>query len=219
MSAQSYFSTRIVSIWQTRGGFGFFRFLMTRFLRTQSDMVFERNLLEPEPPPTFGSDRQIIVIERDNLDQPDLEDVVAQLLEAESSIYRAGLEHDDIAFAVIDEKRQLLHRSFVQFETRYKTLLGETDDVPLLTNCHTVPTARGERLYPKTLLHAGALLAERGYDRMIITCDERNQASIRGIIRGGFQQKRVIQSLVILARFALQKIADEHDVRWRLVCL
>jgi hypothetical protein len=192
---------------------------MTRFLRTQSDMVFERDLSAPGLSQTFGPSRRIIVIERDNLDQPDLEDVVAQLLDTESSIYREGLEHNDIAFAVIDQERRVLHRSFVQFETRYKTLLGETDEVPLLTNCHTDPSVRGERLYPKTLVHAGVLLAERGYDRVIITCDERNQASIRGILRGGFEQKRVIQSLVILARFAYQKISTGHAVHWRFVCL
>lgn len=219
MSVPSYFSTRISSIWQARGGLGFLRFLITRFLRIQSDIVFERDLLEPGLPQAFGPDRQVIVIERHNLTQPDLKDVVDQLFEAESSIYRLALDENGLALAVIDSQRRLLHRTFVQFETRYKALLGETDDVPLLTNCHTDPAVRGERLYPKTLVFAGALLAKRGYERMIITCDERNHASIKGIVRGGFQRKRVIQSLVVLALFAIQKINVEHAVRWRFVYL
>lgn len=219
MSAQPYLSTRLLSIWRARGVRGFLRFLITRFARTQSDMVFERALCGQTSHQSFGQDRQIIVIERSNLDDPALQGVVAQLLAAESSIYRPGLEENDVAFAVIDRERRLLHRTFVQFDTRYKTLLGESTDVPLLTNCHTIPSMRGERLYPKTLLHAGAFLRDRGHDRMIITCDERNQASISGILRGGFELKRAIRSFVILARFALQEIRINEAVHWRFIRL
>ena len=217
MSEQHYFATRCLSIWRTRGGLGFFRFLITRLARTQSDMVFERDLLDQALPQPFGQDHRIIVIDRHNLNDPALHDIVAQLLTSESSIYRLGLEENDIAFAVIDGERTLLHRSFVQFRTSYKTLLGETIDVPLLTNCHTIPSMRGERLYPKTLCYAGALLSKRGHDRMIITCDQRNEASIRGIIHGGFELKRAIRSFVILARFVIQKIDAEQTARWRFI--
>jgi hypothetical protein len=219
MTAEPYFATRLLSVWRTRGGPGFLRFLITRLARIQSDMMFERMLVDQTEPPSFGPDRQIILIDRDNLDDPSLQDVVSQLLTSESSIYRQGLKENDLAFAVVDRERQLLHRTFVQFETSYKTLLGEAMSVPLLTHCHTIPSMRGERLYPQTLLHVGALLRARGYDRMIITCDERNQASIRGIGHGGFELISSIRSLVILARFGIQQIKTKQTVRWRFVRL
>lgn len=217
MSTQSHLVTRVGSIWNARGSAGFIRFLLSRLARTQSDMVFERDLLERIVTQPFGQGRQFVVIERTNLDDCELQDIVGQLLASESSAYRPGLEKNDIALAVIDEERHVLHRTFIQFETRYKTLLGESAAVPLLANCHTIPSMRGERLYPKTLHHAGALLAKRGYQHMIIACDRRNEASIRGIVHGGFQLKRALRSLVIFARFALQKIDIERTVRWRLV--
>jgi hypothetical protein len=219
MTGRADLAARLRSVWRARGGRGFLHFLLTRLARLQSDMVFGRPLQDEAEPPSFGSERQIVVIERGNLEDPSLQDIVAQLLASESSVYRPGLEANDLAFAVIDQDRRLLHRTFVQFETRYKTMLGEAMSVPLLTHCHTIPSMRGERLYPKTLLHAGAFLRARGHERMVITCDEHNQASISGIRRGGFELECAIRSLVIFARFVIQQIKNGRTVRWRFVRL
>lgn len=217
MSEIAHLATRLHSIWRSRGFLGLCWFLVTRLARTQSDMVFEQRLRDQPIPTAFGANRTILIIEHENVGDPSLQDIVIQLLASESAIYRSGLQQGDLAFAVVDENRRLLHRSFVQFQTRYKTLLGETADVPLLTNCHTIPSMRGERLYPKTLCYAGAILAKRGYHRMIITCDEKNLASIRGIAHGGFILKRVIRSLIVFARFAVQKINVDQTINWRIV--
>ena len=92
--------------------------MLAHLARTQSDMVFELNLLRRSDRQFFDKNRKIIVIERHNLHNHNLKGIVGQLLAGEASIYRSGLERNDLAFVVIDEKKRLLQRAFVQFETR-----------------------------------------------------------------------------------------------------
>jgi len=221
MSASGYALMRLRSLQEARGWLGLVRFLMSRLARSQSDLVFERALAEQAEPPAavdFGAGRRIVVIDRGNLDDPEHGPLLAQLLAGEGAVYRPGLEQDDMALAVVDGAGSVLHRSFIQFETRYKSLLGEATWLPLIGNCHTAPSARGERLYPKTLRHAASLLAWRGYRRVIITCDARNASSIRGIQRAGFQQVRAITSLILLFRLVIQHIRrGDARTTWRMV--
>ncbi|MGI9509523.1 MAG: hypothetical protein ACR2QJ_09275 [Geminicoccaceae bacterium] len=219
MSAVGYGLLRLRSLRETRGWLGLAGFLLSRLARTQSDVLFERRLGQHEPePPALGLDHRLVVIDRRNLDDPTMRPLLAELLAGESAAYRPGLEHDDMALAVVDAEGSILHRSFIQFETRYKAILGEADELPLIANCHTVPAARGERLYPKTLGHAAALLARQGYRRVIITCDAKNASSIRGIVKAGFQRQRAITSLVLLFRLAVQRIDWSHGrTSWRVV--
>lgn len=221
MSAAGYALTRLRSLQATRGWLGLTRFLMTRLLRSQSDVVFEcrtadqgREMAESD----FGAGRAIVLIDRHNLDDPERAALLAQLLAGESAVYRAGLERGDMALTVVDEEEVLLHRSFIQFQTRYKSILGEAEEVPLIANCHTVPRARGERLYPKTLRYALSLLASQGYDRAIITCDADNTSSIRGILNAGFRQTRAINSLIVLFRLVFQRISwSDKRTTWRMI--
>lgn len=222
MSAAGYALTRLRSLQAARGWLGLARFLMTRLLRSQSDVVFECRTVDQGRLPAegdFGDGRRLVVINRKNLDAPERASLLAELLAGESAVYRAELERGDMALAVIDEEGALLHRSFIQFETRYKSILGEAEEVPLIANCHTVPRARGERLYPKTLRYAMSHLARHGHDRaVIITCDPQNTSSIRGIINAGFQQSRAITSLFILFRLVIQRIDwSDHRTTWRMV--
>ncbi|MGI9489966.1 MAG: hypothetical protein ACR2RF_29575 [Geminicoccaceae bacterium] len=165
MSTAGYALTRLRSLRAARGWLGLARFLVTRLARSQSDVVFEGRAAEGERSTTdgdFGPGRRLVVICRENLDDPERKPVLVQLLAGESAVYRTGLERDDMALAVIDDQGSVLHHSFIQFETRYKSILGEAVHVPLITNCHTVSRARGERLYPKTLRFALSLLADHG---------------------------------------------------------
>ncbi len=221
MSAAGYALTRLRSLQAARGWLGLAGFLATRLMRTQSDVVFECRTKEAPRSATdedFGEGRRLAVIDRDNLDDPERAHLLTQLLAGESAVYRAGLERGDMALAVTDEEGLVLHRSFIQFETRYKSILGEGREVPLIANCHTVPTARGERLYPKTLRHAVSLLASLGHDRAIITCDAENTPSIRGIEHAGFRQTRAITSVIMLFRLALQRIRwCDRRTTWRIL--
>ena len=209
MSAAGYALLRLRSLHEARGWLGLAHFLVTRLARTQSDVVFERMLADEagSETPAFGEGRRMVVIDRQNLDDPAQKPLLAQLFVGENAAYRPGLERGDIALVVVDDQGFVLHRSFIQFETRYKTVLDEAIDVPLIANCLTVPSARGERLYPKTLGFAASLLARLGYDRVIITCDATNTPSINGIVRAGFEKRRAISSLVILFRLVLQRIS------------
>lgn len=211
---------RLRTLQETRGWFGLARFLATRVLRTQSDVVFERAMAgEDRSPamPDFGAGRRLVIVDRRNLDEPALSPVVTRLLTGDSAVYRTGLERGDMALAIVNGEGVLLHRSFIQFETRYKTLLGEAIAVPLIANCHTEPSARGERLYPKALLYAASLLARQGHAHAIITCDAANIPSIRGILRAGFREKRRITSLVVLLRLAIQHIRwSDGRASWRV---
>ena len=221
MSAAGYALTRLRSLQAARGWRGLARFLVTRLVRLQSDVVFEckaadegRSAMDVD----FGPGRRLVVINQENLDEPERKPVLVQLLAGESAIYRSGLERDDMALAVIDAEGSVLHHSFIQFETRYKSILGEAAHAPLITNCHTVPGARGERLYPKTLRFALSLLADHGHVSAIITCDAGNTPSIRGIEHAGFQQTRAITSLVVFFRLAFQRISwRDRRTTWRVV--
>lgn len=208
MSAAGYALLRLRSLHEARGWLGLARFLATRLARTQSDVVFECALAEDETEaPVFDPGRRMVVIDQRNLGDRALQPVLAQLFVGESAAYRPGLERGDIALAVVDDHGFVLHRSFIQFETRYKSILGETIEVPLIANCLTVPSARGERLYPRTLRHAASLLARLGYGRVIITCEAANASSISGILRAGFKESRAIASMVILFRLVVQRIS------------
>lgn len=223
MSAAGYALTRLRSLQAARGWVGLARFLMTRLLRSQSDVVFECRTAEkgqPTPEDDFGAGREIVIIDRNRLDRPEIIPLLAQILAGESAVYRTGLQRNDLALVIVDEEGSVLHHSFVQFETRYKSILDENAEVPLITNCHTVPRARGERVYPKTLRYALSLLARHGHDRAIITCDAGNTASIRGIEHAGFQQSRAITSLVVLFRLAFQRIGwSDQRTTWRVIRL
>ncbi len=221
MSTAGYALTRLRSLRAARGWLGLARFLVTRLARSQSDVVFEGRAAEGERSTTdgdFGPGRRLVVICRENLDDPERKPVLVQLLAGESAVYRTGLERDDMALAVIDDQGSVLHHSFIQFETRYKSILGEAVHVPLITNCHTVSRARGERLYPKTLRFALSLLADHGHASAIITCDAGNTPSIRGIEHAGFQQTRAILSLVVFFRLVFQRISwRDRRTTWHVV--
>ena len=89
MSAAGYARLRLRSLQAARGWLGLARFLATRLLRTQSDVVFERRLAKERTEiPAFGEGRRMVMIDRQNLDDPAQKPLLAQLLVGESAAYR-----------------------------------------------------------------------------------------------------------------------------------
>lgn len=124
-----------------------------------------------------------------------------------------GLRRGDILYAVRDTSGRLLHHSFVQFAVRSKILLGEPEAVPLIGRCATDPSARGQRLYPRTLRHIMAELAAAGHHRVVIYCDRDNEASIRGIRHAGFAPVCRLRSVMLLDRWCVQHRSPPGGIR------
>lgn len=220
MNQGGYLALRLRTLWLSRGPVGFLRFVLSRVVRNTRDLVFEHDLdadTAGAPEPAVG---RFVDVDNRNIDDRALAPLLDQVLRGEGEIYRPGLRHDDRLFLIADDAGRVLHYSFVQFESRYKTLLGEDGAVPMFTRCWTAPAARGKRLYPSTLRHGSAALAQDGFRRVLITCDPANTASVRGIEHAGFRLARRISSMIFLSRLALQRISGPNGgVRWRLVRL
>ncbi len=199
---------RLVSVLKARGPKAFAFFIMTRVLRRQSDMLFE---IDPQVHSTSSSDfgeHQLVIIDRDRPPTTLDEDLIQQLFSDENGQYRSALNEGDSLYFVMNSDRQVLHFSYVQHQTRYKKILGEPVGVPLIGNCFTASQARGQKLYPKTLIEICRNLAGQGCSRAIITCAPDNIPSIKGIERAGFSLIFRVESVLILSRFALQSIID-----------
>lgn len=211
---------RLVLALKVRGPKKFIFFILTRFFRQQSDLLFDIDpRIHLDSNPDFGNYR-LCIADRNNaadtLDNP----LAQQLFLQENILYKPALSDMDQLFFVVDENMQVLHYSYIQYKTLYKKILSETEAVPLITNCFTSPKARGQKLYPKTLRAICHSLAEHGCERVIITCAPDNIPSINGIKQAGFVFAHKIVSFLFLSRIAIQFIRyDDIKIRLRLVWL
>lgn len=205
-----HLSSRARNIIQARGVWGFLKFTFSRILRVAEDLVFEKHLLTSKSKELFSlGEYSFAFIDSESFNEPQLQGILSQILSGENEVYRAGLAQEDKLFVVINPDQHVLHYSFVQFVSRYKHMIGENMSVPLFTNCWTDHAARGQRLYPMTLIYGSQKLAEIGFSRAVITCDPSNVASVKGIERADFQYIAHIKSLVFLSRLVLQRVCFE----------
>ena len=213
-----YLYTRIRGLYQARGLVGTVRFLASRIVRMAADQCFEADLSAEPPSATFPTDVQVRLIDRRTVGDPNVALWLQAATQGESQVYLEGLAKDDLLYCIVDRNGEVIHYSFVQFVSRYKTILDEDIATPLFTNCWTSPNARGKRVYPNTLLTACGELRRRGHRRVVITCDPDNTASTKGILHAGFRPTRRISSLIFLSRLALQRIVRDpaERARWRL---
>lgn len=212
-----YILERLTGIWKTRGPFGFLRFLFSRLVRIDKDLVFDTLLTDTvadkDITPEIGT---LVEINRHTIQDPAIKALVGQVLTEENRHYADGLRQNDLMFVVVGTGEAVLHYSCIQFESRYKALLGEAPETPLFTHCWTAAEARGRKLYPTVLQYGCKTLAALGHDRAVITCHPDNIASIKGIERAGFNRQHLITSLIFLSRFAIQKIVPPPKAaRWR----
>lgn len=208
MASGGYLRTRLSSLHRSRGTLGLLTFLASRIVRVSRDVVFRRSTeFRPHDADAPAAGR-FVAVDRYNLDRPEHRTILDQVLNGEQAIYRIGLEKDDLLFVVADDDDEVLHHTFVQFESRYRQLLDLDDAEPMFTNCWTSPKARGHKLYPATLRYGCGELSKRGHRIATVTCAPDNTASIRGILHAGFTQVTTITSLVFLSRFAVQTFVD-----------
>jgi RimJ/RimL family protein N-acetyltransferase len=204
---------RLVSVYNARGPKAFALFVLTRFVRRHPDLLFEIDPQKHLKSSTDFDDYHLIVINRNNPPETLDDDLIKQLFNDENSQYRSALYDQDSLYFVMNSDRQVLHFSYVQHKTRYKKILDEPLTVPLIGNCFTSSQARGQKLYPKTLVEICRNLAGAGCKRVIITCAPDNIPSIKGIERAGFGLVRRVESILILSRFALQIVITENK-KW-----
>jgi hypothetical protein len=206
MKSLHYVYIRTHSLWKARGTKGFLKFILSRLARITKDIVFEIDLkTQDREKNTLPSVGTLIVVDKEDLEQPWSKQTLQNILKGENEIYSEGLKHDDILLAVEGSDQETLHYSFVQFISRYKKVIGENNQTPMFVNCWTAPEARGRRLYPTVLSKGCEILGKKGYEKALITCHPDNIASIKGIEHAGFGKKRNITSLILLSRIVIQK--------------
>jgi hypothetical protein len=216
----NYFVFRIRNLYKSRGTFGLIVFLARRTVRIKHEIVFELDTTDADLEPLAINCGRVVSVDRTNLNDVTITSLLGKLLSGDGEVYRAGLTQQDKVFLVVDGENQVLHHSFVIYRTSYKTLLGIDESIPLFTHCWTAAQARGRRLYPAILRYASTVLRRNGQYYAIISCAQDNIASIRGIEYAGFQRKRLVSSLIIMSRFALQRIRDpDGPNRWRFLQL
>ena len=215
-----YLALRARSLYTSRGAAGFLTFLAQRAVRITHEIVFELDLAAADLTSLTTNGGRIVTIDRTNLQDRSRAALLAKVLVGENAIYREGLRKQDKLFLMIDDDNRVLHHTFVTYHTRYKAVLGIGDSVPLIGNCWTAPEARGRRFYPAVLRYACAALRREGHGRAIISCAQDNVASVRGIERAGFRRTRLLSSLIVASRFALQRVGkSEGRYRWRVLWL
>lgn len=216
MGASNELTGRLRDVWRARGALGFLRFAVSRLVRVSRVLVFERKLADGISDRIEIDMPTILTIDRHNLDDPSVASVVDRALGGESNVYRFGLQKNGLMFCVNGNCGTLMHYSFVEFETRYKKVLDEDDATPMFSNCWTAPDARGNRFFSSTLRYGCCVLASKGFDRVLITCDPENIASVKGIQRAGFNLIRNITSLLLVSRLAIQRVSESgRKPRWR----
>jgi len=207
-----HYLNRCYQVFNNRGIKGFIVFLWKRVIRCDRDVLFEY---------TYNSDdiKEVNLKENDHytvhiIDQKNIEDinyreVLETALSNENQVYKEGLFKKDVLFVVL-KKSELVHTTFIQFESKYKVILGEEARVPLIGNCWTSEKCRGQGVYPYILKLACKRMIDSGFSRVVITCDPNNYASIAGIKKAGFYLDKSITSYIFINKLAMQIVVQNN---------
>lgn len=206
-------ASRLRAVWRTRGTRGFARFIGSRIFSHRRDIVFEAATVRGTDPAQWDRPVSIVCVCRENLTLALSPRLVEQLSRGEDAEYLEGLRGQDMLLAVLNDAGDILHHSFILFETRTKALLDEDFKTPLFAHCVTRPEARGRHLYPQVLRYGLRVLGEKGHSRAVINCDPSNHASIRGIERAGFRMSRELRTWSIASKLCLQTGRDRTGER------
>lgn len=201
---------RVATVWSSRGTLGLLRFLRDRVLSRRHDLLFEVETAGYSSEPGWNGEGHLLWIRRENLADTLTPELRSQIGAGEGADYLEGLSGRDMLFLVVDEHGQWLHHSFVLFDTRTKSMLGEPADTPLFAHCVTAPGARGRQLYSRTLRCALGVLHGCGHARAVINCAPDNVASVRGITTAGFQLARRTDTWTVLTLLAWQTGRDKE---------
>ncbi len=207
---------RAQGVLHTRGWSGLVKFVCSRMVQFSEDLVFEKKLdagaiALPDKP---GPDYQTHLLKASNLNAPENRWLVQSVLQGEGLQYLQGLQKEDCMVAIV-QNREVVHTSFVQFETSYKKLLNEANAAPLIGNCQTAQKHRGKGLYPYAINHCCHEIARRGCRRILISCAPDNVPSVSGIKKAGFVKVRRVKTLTVLTLFYCQKVIPKNGVKSR----
>jgi len=198
--------TRFRQLLSSRGLVGLLRFIFSRIIRVTHESIYQKcynekqlNSITTELSPSW----KIHKIDKKNCEEKSNLALLETINHGEIETYINGIKANSILFAVTDNK-QVIHTSFVQFKSRYKKLIHESHDLPLIGNCWTDNKYRGQGLYPKTIYLAAESLFNSGYKRVLISCAVNNMASTKGIEKAKFNLVQKLKSYILLNKFALQ---------------
>lgn len=216
----SQFIKRCRGIIENRGLIGFFLFVFSRTFRQTRDVVFEKDPRDSnrESEHLLASDLTVHLIDKRNVADPELSWLLSQSLSGENAIYADGLKKDGCSI-VVTKGKIVVHVSFVQFDTSYKKILNEPYSVPLIGNCWTSPSCRGQGIYPRIIAECCKVMASRGFERILISCAPDNIASIAGIKKANFRRVRIVHSYIALTKILFQKVESEAETRYRVARL
>ena len=201
---------RIGAELRTRGFVGFCRFVQTRLWQVREDVLFELQM--PRSATEVMRLDSVVQVDSRNLGSEATAAVERCVLTAENFAYREALQGDDRLFAATDGDGHVTSYGFVLFDSFYKTVLGETVQVPMIGNCFTFPAHRRRGLYARLLVSITDRLAEAGYTRVIITCAPDNLASIQGIRNAGFRHVKTLRTRIVLSRWIVIQTTLTSDV-------
>ncbi|MEH6596312.1 MAG: hypothetical protein V7736_12285 [Colwellia polaris] len=198
--------TRLRQLLASRGAIGLLRFIFSRVIRVTHENIYQKtdnqkqlNLKVTELSP----DWEIHRIDRTNFKEKSNIILLQTISHGEIETYIRGIKANSILFAITD-KQKVIHTSFVQFKSRYKKIIQEPYNTPLIGNCWTDNEYRGNGLYPQTIYFAAESLFKDDYKRVLISCAVNNIPSIKGIQKAQFNLVKQLKSYILFNKFALQ---------------
>ena len=203
---------KIKQLLLSRGIAGLTRFLISRIVRITHENIYQIESYHQKIDTQTSillhnwKTHRIDCLNYENKENISLLDSISN---GEIEVYISGIKGDSILFAVTDMK-EVIHTSFVQFKSRYKRIIHELDETPLIGNCWTNNQYRGQGLYPITIQLAAQSLFKTGYKKVLISCATNNTPSIKGIEKANFSLVREIKSFIFLNKFALQLVIKKN---------
>lgn len=198
--------SRVIQIIKSRGFYGFLRFLVSRIYRSTNENKYQKtstNYVTDSPYSNLAQEYEFSIIDQSNYQDEKYKCLINSINYGEIAEYIEGIKRDSLLF-LISKNNEVLHISFVQFKSRYKKLIQENNESPLIGNCWTDGNYRGNGFYPFTIFSAAEELFRRNYHRVIISCTSDNIASIKGIEKSGFELVSHIKSYIFFNKFVIQ---------------
>lgn len=142
--------------------------------------------------------------------QENIQDVLNFQEEIFLNIFRKFIENGDVGYlAYLNEK--CVHRSWVKCKPQDVNLhrflkMRLLENETFIHYCETSPDARGKNIYPNVLCKIADDFKDK--TNIFISADAENIASIKGMIKAGFEEVSIINITIILG-FKLLKYTNK----------
>jgi hypothetical protein len=209
---------RMANLRKTRGWFELLKFLLHRTVaRPWEAAVYDRDL-SAELSKMESKKEEVFYCGGKDLLSTSPPELRCLLERPEDWEYLEGIKKGDLFYAVARDGK-FLHSGFVMLQTRQTGILGESWGTPLIGNCNTMPSARGQGLYPRALGAVCDALKARGYSRVLMETDPANSSSRRGIEKAGFSLHRILRGWIFFNCICFFRVESkkEHGFRCWLI--